>query len=632
MGNQLWALMGMLLCTIDIAGAQQFGVISIPEPLRKDAAVVVRQETQDYEVEGIKKGRLSYKLILTVMNKAGDRHAEMAILYDRFSPVSDIKASLYDATGQLVRQYKKADIKDQSLVSNYSIYEDTRVKHLQFLSTTYPYTIEYSYVQEFDGFLTLPSWRPISSFEMAVEQSTFTLRCDASYAFKQMQGNMTVTDSTVVNGKRVFSWSCAQLPAFAHEPLSAGLDDLVPWVTLSPNAFEYDKSTGKMGDWKEFGTWAYSLSKGTDVLSVADKTHVHALIKNAATDREKIIRLYKYMQENTRYVSVQLGIGGFRPIAAEKVAQVGYGDCKGLSNYMRGMLQEAGIKSYLVMIASGRPGLNPQYASVGQANHMILCIPTASDTLFLECTSQHYPMGYIGSNNAGRPVLLVTDAGGELAMTPEYTAEDNFQRRRIRVQLDEPGKAKVHIETDYGYAQFEGALGKMLTEPVEQRKRITEDLEIPGMSLGEYRYLQADKQEAMISEEINLTSGQLISKGGNKLFLTLNLLSRREHIPTSTPNRKTGFKLAFQYTDEDEVVYELPPAYQVEHLPTDIVITSDFGTYAATFIRSKNTITYHRKQQMNGKRFPPERYGDYVEFCKQVYQADKQKAVLTNIQ
>ncbi len=69
-----------------------------------------------------------------------------------------------------------------SLISDYSIYEDTRVKHLRFLSASYPYTIEYSYVQEFDGFLTLPSWRPISSFEMAVEQSTFTLRCDPSYA------------------------------------------------------------------------------------------------------------------------------------------------------------------------------------------------------------------------------------------------------------------------------------------------------------------------------------------------------------------------------------------------------------------------------------------------------------------
>ncbi|GGG72822.1 hypothetical protein GCM10007415_00130 [Parapedobacter pyrenivorans] len=618
-----------MVCAIGIAGAQSYDVSSIPEMLRKDAAVVVRQENQVFEVEGLKKGRLVYKLVLTVLNKAGDRHAEMAVVYDRFSPVSDIKATLYDAAGSPVRKYKKADIEDQSLVADYSIYEDTRVKYLRFLSTNYPYTIEYSYVQEFDGFLTLPSWRPISSFEMAVEASTFTLRCDPSYAFKQLQANVAVSDSAIVNGKKVLTWSSTQLPAFAHEPLSAGLDNLVPWVTLSPTAFEYDKSTGRMGNWNELGAWAYSLSEGTDVLSPADKARIQALIKDAPTDRDKIMRLYDYLQENTRYVSVQLGIGGFRPIAAEKVAQVGYGDCKGLSNYMKGMLQQAGIESHLVMIASGRPGLNPRYASVGQANHMILCVPTANDTLFLECTSPHYPMGYVGSSNAGRPVLLVTAGGGELAATPEYTAEDNFQRRHIQVRLDEQTGATVHITTAYGHAQFEGALGMMLTEPVEQRKRMVEGLGIPGMSLGEYRYVQADKQKPVITEEINLTSNQLISKGGDRLFLTLNLLNRREHIPTTLPNRKTDFKLEFQYTDEDEVVYELPSGYQVAHLPAAVAITTDFGTYSATFTYTGNTITYHRKQQMNSRRFAAGRYGDYVEFCKQVYQADKQKAVLT---
>ncbi len=629
---QLLTLIGAMLNTIGIAIAQQYDVASIPESLRKDAAVIVRQETQVYEVEGTKKGRLSYKLVLTVMNKGGDGHAEMAVVYDRFSPVSDIKASLYDASGSRIRQYKKADINDQSLISDYSIYEDTRVKHLRFLSASYPYTIEYSYVQEFDGFLTLPSWRPISSFEMAVEQSTFTLRCDPSYAFKKMQGNITTSDSSMVQGKKVLSWSCVQLPALAYEPLSAGFDNLVPWVTLSPTVFEYDKSRGQMANWKELGAWTYALSEGADVLSPKDKVRIQALVKDAPTDRDKIMRLYSYLQESTRYVSVQLGIGGFKPIAAEKVAQVGYGDCKGLSNYMKAMLQEVGIASHLVIIASGKSGLNPRYASIGQANHMILCVPTQNDTLFLECTSQHYPMGYIGNSNAGRPVLLLSASGGELVMTPEYTAEDNFQRRRIQVQLDVEAKASVHVMTNYGHAQFESALGMMLSDPVKQRRQIVENLGIPGMSLGKYSYVQSNKQEAVISEEINLTSDQLFSKGGDRLFLTLNLLNRRESVPTQLSNRKTDFRLAFQYADEDEVVYELPPGYQVEHLPADVTIVSDFGTYTATFTSSGNSITYHRKQQMNSRRFPRERYGDYVEFCKQVFQADKQKAVLVGLQ
>ncbi len=72
---------------------------------------------------------------------------------------------------------------------------------------------------------------------------------------------------------------------------------------------------------------------------------------------------------------MQLGIGGYKPIAAEKVFSVNYGDCKALSNYMKAMLEVAGIKSNLVVIGNGMPSLNRNFASVNQANHMILCVP-----------------------------------------------------------------------------------------------------------------------------------------------------------------------------------------------------------------------------------------------------------------
>ncbi len=74
---------------------------------------------------------------------------------------------------------------------------------------------------------------------------------------------------------------------------------------------------------------------------------VHELTDHLTDKRQKVFALYDYLQKNTRYISVQLGIGGWQPFPADYVATKRYGDCKALSNFMVALLKEAGIKAQL---------------------------------------------------------------------------------------------------------------------------------------------------------------------------------------------------------------------------------------------------------------------------------------------
>jgi transglutaminase-like putative cysteine protease len=622
--------LALAIVSINTAFAQvDYDVAKIPEPLKKDAVAVVRNEESFFDVKGLGAAKMDYKVAITILNKAGEGFGEMAEVYDKFTSIYNIRATLYDAAGKKVKDYKSSDIKDQSLISDFSIFEDNRLKLLKFVSIAYPYTVEYSYSQDYNGLLSFPSWRDLKGFGVSVEKSAYTIQKAKNYKMRYLTSRNLQTDS-VLNGEKIqYKWKSANIAAIADEPLSTGIDNISAWVKASPNQFEYDGSTGNFDNWKNFGSWLYTLNQGGNKLPEATKLMVQNLIKDAKTPKEKMRILYNHLQQNTRYVSVQLGIGGFRPILAEKVAQVNYGDCKALSNYMKALLNEAGIPSNLIVIGNDMPSLNPTYSSMGQANHMILCVPLAKDTTFLECTSQYKPMGFIGYSNSDRNVLMITEDGGKIVHTPVYNAKENYQIRKTKITLAEDGTASSEIRSTYGNAQFEENFSMTLMEPVDLRKKIIEDSSIPVAELISYKYVQADKTIPVLTEEINFKTNPLLTKGGDKLFLVVNQINRRESVPLKVENRKTYFAVPFSYNDDDEISYILPKGYNVEFIPKDITITSEFGSYTAKFSVKDNMIVYSRTQTMNDKKYPPEKYGEYVDFYKKIYQADKQKAVLT---
>jgi len=628
---RIYILFVLSTCTSLVKGQESYDSAKIPAGLLKNADAVVRNEEYILNIKSRSSATMSYKMAVTILSKSGDNHAAMDEYYDKFSSVYNLKATLYNSKGVKIKAYKTSDFKDESLTSEGTMYDDSRIKKLDFLNSDYPYTVEYSYEKDYDGYLWFSPWRPVGYFSLAIEKSAFTLQIAKEVTFKYLKSAGMKTDSSEVNNRSVYKWACQNFPAVEYEPMTTGLNEITPWVELSPNQFEYDHSKGNVDSWKNLGSWIYESSNNVQSLPESTKAIVRTLTQNAKTDREKIEILYRYLQSNTRYVSVQLGIGGFIPIAADKVAAVNYGDCKALSNYMRSLLSVAGIQSNLVMLGSDMPSLNPKYSSFGQANHMVLCVPTAKDTTWLECTSQYKPAGFLGNSTASKIVLLVTPEGGKLVNTPTYKPEDNFQNRFTSVSLATEGTADISIKTDYGACQYEENLGMMLMAPTDQRKRLMNSLGIPNMEILSASFSQPDKAVPQLEERLTLKGSQLLSEGGDKLFLTLNMLNRKESVPRKIENRRTSFALPYGFKDMDEIIYTLPKGYKAEFIPGDVLLESEFGKYTAKAVLKDNTIIYRRTQLINSKKYPPEKYKDLVDFYKKIYLADKVKAVLAKI-
>ena len=221
------------------------------------------------------------------------------------------------------------------------------------------------------------------------------------------------------------------LPVIPEEPFAVSQEYYDPLMLVGPTDFEMEGYKGNLSTWQEYGKFYYSLYKGRDVLPDDLKKQVHILTDNLKDPYKKIAVLYDYLQKNTHYVLIMFGIGGLQPYDAGYVAKNKYGDCKALSNFMVALLKEAGIRGYPVTIWGGEEVREfvPDFPS-HQANHIICAVPVQNDTVWLECTSQSLPPGYLSAFTANRYGLLVNENGGTLVHTPAYLLKDNTSIRK----------------------------------------------------------------------------------------------------------------------------------------------------------------------------------------------------------
>ncbi|GAB3170940.1 DUF3857 domain-containing protein [Telluribacter humicola] len=623
----------LLIITRSVTVAQNYSALSIPTALQIDAHAVVRYQDTEFHVRNAGEAVTRVKGAVTILDEQGEVYATLAIPYSKFIKITDMEAELYDVNGQRVKRLKRSDIESYRTNSGNNTIDDSYVKAAVLKHTHYPYTVVYSYEYTTRNMMFYPIWKayPYSLKGTSVQRSSFVVSMPAGLALRYREQNMP--QPAVVSekdGRKVYSWEVANLRPFETEPYAPNIELSLPMVYTGPTDFEVELYKGKLTTWKDVGTFYRELNKDRQTLPTTLATTIQDVTQGATTPHEKVEKIYEYLQLHTRYVSIQLGIGGWQSMRAEEVAAKGYGDCKGLTTYMGAMLQAAGIKSYPALVRAGEDEdeIRADFPSF-QFNHVILCVPAAKDTLWIECTSQTNPLGYLGSFTSDRQVLLITEEGGKLVRTPTYQPSDNLQQRQARVKLSDNGEATVIMNTLYTGLQHDERAGVLHALGAEdQKKWILKRLSLPSVEIRNFELKESRKGMPVVEENLNLFVRNVCTRSGTRLFLTPNLLNQVRSTPAPNTDRKFDFEQPLHYTDEDSIQFELSEGYASEYLPQPVKIESGFGSYESSVIQSGNTITYVRRVVMKKGRYPAAEYSAWVDFLKKIAKADKNQVVL----
>lgn len=590
---------------------------------------VVRKAVTTFNVKNKSTGVLQYEEAITLLNDESDANA-LYVTYDSDSKITDFDAYLYDASGALIRRIRNDEFKDIARVDGFSLYQDNRVKYVEVSHSQFPYTIVWYYTKTVQGieFATFPDWHP-QEYDEAVEFSQFKIIIpgDQEVHFQALNMKEPAEISTMEKEK-MYRWTLKESLAISPEPYSPGSYYILPKVLISPSQFVVEGMEGSLSSWESYGQFMQRLYKERDNLPAFAKKEIQNLVANTTTNREKIELIYKYLQEKMRYVSIQLGIGGWQPFSAEYVATNSYGDCKALSNYMKCLLEAAEIQAYPALIKNGDLYYEVQEDFAFPAfNHVILYVP--EEDMWLECTSNHYPTGYIGSGNYNRSALLVTEEGGKLVHTPTQSKSQNQELISLEMQIDTNGAADL---------QYKSRLLGQLHERIryifhnyaeeDQRKWVLEQLEIPNFQLTDY-VISTEKNEPVSTFDYHGKSSKYVSISGKRVFIPINKVSVFSGVPEKEENRLFPIVIKEEFQETLTIKIQIPDNWVIESMPaSEKTVESPFGKYRITCQQRGNTIEINRQIEVKQAEAAPEDYPSFRKFFRDISRAEQSMIVV----
>ncbi|WP_114937241.1 DUF3857 domain-containing protein [Mucilaginibacter endophyticus] len=623
-----------LLSAITCVKAQDnFDVSLISKDLLPYASSVVRNEEITTEVRDFDNVLLHVKRAITVFNKNGDEDVEIGIWHNKSRIIKDVKGIIYNQYGKPVSKFSESDFDDDNSHDGFSLFTDVKIKHYRPLVTDYPYTVSYEYDVKSKQTLEFQDWQPNPSTGVAVEKSSYTFICKPDFKIRYKEVNIPskVIIGSNKDGLKTYTWVAANLKAIKYEPFSPLRTANLSYVKIAPEKFSYGGIPGSFTNWKELGMWQYEkLNAGRQVLSPQTVSRMKELTGDITDPKQKARKIYEYMQSKTHYINISIGIGGYQPFPASDVDQQNYGDCKALVNYTQALFKTVGIDSYYCVVEAGsaKVGVFPDFASMDQGNHVILCLPFKSDTTFLECTNQNMPFGFLGDFTDDRLVFACTPEGGKLIHTPKYAAQANMEQRTAAFTIADDGGLKGSITTNFKGANYEDrdhVIYESAKEQVKDLKKIypINNLEIESADLKQFKTAQP-----YTTENLKISASDYGSVADGKIIFLANPVNRLNTPLREVRNRRNDVYINRGYTDEDEITYTLPAGYKVDTRPKKVSIEKPFGKFESSTTVNGDKLIYSRKMQLIDGTYSKDTYQALVDFYQSIADADHDNVTL----
>ncbi|RZS92211.1 DUF3857 domain-containing protein [Aquimarina brevivitae] len=623
-----------LFLYISSSYAQEFSdlqSIVLDSVLIQDANAVVRNEEIVVTIKSKNSVVITTSRTVTVLNRYGNDLIQAYESYDNSTKIKRIEATIHNSVGEEIKKIRKKDFIDVSAFDGFSLASDNRVKYLEYTPVEYPYTVSYTSEVELTNTAFITPWIPIADNKLSVNKSSYTIYnlSDSDWRFNEKNLDKFGVIKKAEDNK--VAYSIQKSKAYAPEVYSLASRYVFPYVRVAMDQFTLAEVEGTASDWDNLGKWMYDkLLKGRSELPQETLDHVTKMVDTLTTKKEKVKSIYKYVQDKTRYVSIQLGIGGWMPFLASDVDRLGYGDCKALTNYTKALLSSQGIESYysIVYADQEKQDIDTTFAAF-DGNHVILNVPDGEDDIWLECTSQTMPYNFLGDFTDDRKVVLITPTGGKIKTTKKYTTEENILITQAEIEIFADKSMRASVTRKASGLEYDWNHNIIFQDQKDQKLHYQKlwnyinDLQVTEIDL------KNDKDSIQFTEKLKINTTAYCKKAGSRILFTPNVFSRFTNSLPKYKDRISPLDISRGYTNEDTYVITMPDGYGIDNLPRAQTIRTQFGLYTYRIRKlSNNQLECYRKLILKDGLYPKEAYKEFRLFFEKIKNIDDTKIVL----
>jgi len=480
-----------------------------------------------------------------------------------------------------------------------------------------------------------------------VREAHFTLTLPPGWSYQATWLNHAEQAATPA-GEGHWHWVVSDVAAVKIQP------DMPPWqrvaaqlviAPIAPNATE-----SSLASWHEVGQWYQNLTIGRRDPSPQLAQKVTELTAAEPTLLGKIQLLAEYVQKDTRYVAIELGIGGYLPHSAAETFNNHYGDCKDKATLLSAMLKQIGVDSNYVLINTERGAINANTPPNLGFNHMILAIhlpagledprllaqiqhPSLGRLLYFDPTDDLTPFGLVRGPLQANFGLLVAAEGSELLALPQLAAATNGVRRTGQLTLDLDGTLHGEIHEVRLGDQASAARQALRTAP-QSVDRIKPIEALLANSLADVQILKASVGNAQHDDQpfdwyYSLEADGYAKRAGDLLMVRPRVLGSDEKIHLSRDElRVEAIEFKGPERDTDQFEIALPDGYSADNLPPSIDLDYGFATYHSKSELVGQTLRYTRSLEIRQLDVPAGAAKDMRAFFDRIFGDERNLAVL----